>query len=104
LPDIVEALWFAVMAAAASLFLCGLAYAAALIRALVPTGGLERMPIPPSGVPERAAAIAARIRAHVHDRLTASEATLAPPAAGEPMRPPAAVHQLPYLIPGEAAA
>jgi hypothetical protein len=84
MADIVDAMRFVVVVAAAALFLGTLAYLAALVRMLAPAGGLDRMPIPPAGVPERAAAIGERIRAHVRARAALpSEPT---PETLEPVR------------------
>jgi hypothetical protein len=60
--DIVDVMGTAFVGAAVALLLVGFLSLAALVRLLAPTGGLSRMPIPPVGVPARAAAVAVRIR------------------------------------------
>jgi hypothetical protein len=82
--DIVDVMGTAFVGAAVALLLVGFLSLAALVRLLAPTGGLSRMPIPPVGVPARAAAVAVRIRAHVRDHGSAP--TESGRAGPEPIR------------------
>ncbi|HET6820717.1 MAG TPA: hypothetical protein VFH98_09200 [Candidatus Limnocylindria bacterium] len=102
MTDIVEVMRAAVAAAVIALFLGTLAFLAVLVRLLAPAGGLDQMPIPPGGVPERAAAVSARIRAHVRDRWALPAEV--PPSAVEPARLQLLVQRHSALLRREAAA
>jgi hypothetical protein len=66
--DIVDVMGAAFVGAAMALLVAGCLSLAAIVRLFAPAGGLSRMPSPPVGVPERAAAVAIRMRTHVRDR------------------------------------
>jgi hypothetical protein len=67
--DIVDVMGAALVGAAVALLLVACLSLAALVKLLAPAGGLSHMPVPSTGVPAHADAVALQIRTHVRNRM-----------------------------------